>query len=97
LKALDKFTERYQGSPTAIFYSLPEYNDTRAELSKAGVSFTSKIIKAKKDKPAAYRIVLIGVDYSNESCPHCGDALSDYFWCHHCGDITLLDEYFDGT
>jgi len=29
------------------------------------------------------------------NCPHCGDKLSEFMWCNHCGDITLLDEYQD--
>ena len=31
----------------------------------------------------------------NKKCPHCGDECTDYYWCKHCGDITLLDEYID--
>ena len=31
----------------------------------------------------------------NKKCPHCGDQCTDYYWCKHCGDITLLDEYQD--
>ena len=30
-----------------------------------------------------------------KKCPHCGDQCTDYYWCKHCGDITLLDEYQD--
>lgn len=33
------------------------------------------------------------MEWSN--CPHCGDKLTEYMWCQHCGDITLLDEYQD--
>lgn len=28
-------------------------------------------------------------------CLHCGDKLTEYLWCKHCGDQTLLDEYAD--
>lgn len=31
----------------------------------------------------------------NKKCPHCGDQCTSYYWCKHCGDITLLDEYQD--
>ena len=30
-----------------------------------------------------------------KKCPHCGDQCTSYYWCKHCGDITLLDEYQD--
>lgn len=30
-----------------------------------------------------------------KKCPHCGDQCTAYYWCKHCGDITLLDEYQD--
>lgn len=93
MQTLGKFSDLYEGSPTAVFYSLPEYNQVRGELDKFGVSFHTKIIKAKKDKPAAYRIVLIDIAYADENCPHCGDPVVDYMWCRFCGDITALDEY----
>ncbi len=28
-----------------------------------------------------------------KKCLHCGDRLTEYLWCKHCGDQTLLDEY----
>lgn len=31
----------------------------------------------------------------SQKCPHCGDKCTEFFWCKHCGDITLLDEYMD--
>jgi len=31
----------------------------------------------------------------SQKCPHCGDKCTEFFWCNHCGDITLLDEYID--
>jgi len=31
----------------------------------------------------------------SKKCPHCGDKCTEFFWCKHCGDITLLDEYQD--
>jgi len=90
---LAKFSQFYEGSPTAVFYSLPEYNEVRSELEHAGVSFRTKIIKAKRDKPCAYRLILVVDERDTEHCPHCGDGVVDYKWCRFCGDITALDEY----
>ena len=35
------------------------------------------------------------VNQTQSHCPHCGDKLKERNWCHHCGDITWLDEYED--
>ena len=32
---------------------------------------------------------------NTKQCPHCGDELTEFLWCKHCGDVTLLDEYED--